>query len=153
VRLFRLCSPRETADTVFDIDFERLFRDGRRALLFDLDNTLRRRWGAELFPGVESLLARLGRSGFRVGILTNRRRIERDPLLEALAKEFPTAVHARKPRRGAFLSLLDRLGAAPAEAVMIGDRRLTDVLGANRLGIYTVRIAHPERTRLTSRHQ
>jgi len=33
-----------------------------------------------------------------------------------------------------------RLGESPARAVMIGDRRLTDILGANRSGIYSIRV-------------
>lgn len=141
--ILRLLRPSETVDTVFDIDFERLLQVGRRAILFDLDNTLRKRWGPELFPGVEALLTGLRRSGFAVGILTNRRQVRRDPLLGTLARTFETEVHARKPRRGAFLALLGRLQASPAEAVMVGDRRLTDVLGANRLTIYTILVVHP----------
>jgi len=35
---------------------------------------------------------------------------------------------------------LDKLDALPKEAVMVGDRIFTDIFGANRLGIYSIRI-------------
>jgi HAD superfamily phosphatase (TIGR01668 family) len=147
LRVSRLLKPRETAATVFDVDYKALSANGKRALLFDLDNTLRRRWAPRLFPGAKELLRRLEQEGFAVGILTNRKRIGRDRLLYSLAKQMTVVHHAGKPRRKGFLELLGKLGASVEDAAMVGDRRLTDVLGGNRLGIHTVRVTHPQLSR------
>ena len=78
--------------------------------------------------------------GFKIGILTNRRIGTNDPVIHSLGEKYPVVIRAGKPRRRGFRELLTRLGVSPSEAVMVGDRRLTDVAGANRLGIYSIRI-------------
>lgn len=138
MNLIRLLKPREVVETVFDIDYARLRASGKRAVLFDLDNTLRRKWSETLFPDVEGLLARLREMGFRTGIITNRKYVARDPLVHELARRMAVLCRAGKPRRRGYLALLSRLDVLQHEAVMVGDRRLTDVLGANRLGLHTI---------------
>jgi FMN phosphatase YigB (HAD superfamily) len=44
----------------------------------------------------------------------------------------------RKPDARIFQLALDHFGVRPAEAVMIGDTLEADILGANRLGIYSI---------------
>lgn len=137
MRLFR---PRELASSIFGIDFARLYREGKRVVLFDLDNTLGRRWPKRLDPDVVRLLENLKRMGFQVGILTNRRKSNGDQVIEHLAQDYPLLHRAGKPSKKGFLQLLKEFDALPREAVMVGDRLLTDVFGANRLEIYSVRI-------------
>jgi len=136
----RLLRAAETVETIFDVDYERLRAAGKRVLLFDLDNTLGRR-GMDHLPQriLEFLLSLRGR-GFTVGILTNRRRNAESPAVHTLREHFPVVHAAGKPGQRGFLRLLDEVDGTPDGAVMIGDRRLTDVLGANRLGIRSVRI-------------
>ena len=136
VRLFR---PNETADSVFAIDYDRLWNAGKRALIFDLDKTLTPWQGETLSPAAKALLDSLTEKGFRIAILSNRNRggSNKDFLTDV---PFPVVRNAGKPRSRAFCMLLDQLKAPATEAVMIGDRWLTDVLGANRLGIHSVRV-------------
>jgi len=136
----KLLRPSETAESILDIDYERLYRLGKRGILFDLDNTLGGRRPARLAPEVIALLAKLTKMGFRVGILTNRRFGTKDAVIVELAKSYPLRYRAGKPRKKGFLDILAQLGVSPERAVMIGDRLFTDVLGANRLGIYSIRI-------------
>jgi len=132
--------PREVVASVFDIDFARLYREGKRVVLFDLDNTLGRRWPKQLDPNVVRFLENLERTGFQVGVLTNRRQTNGDQVIEHLARNYSLLHRAGKPGKHGFLQLLKELDASPREAVMVGDRILTDIFGANRLGIYSVRI-------------
>jgi len=136
----RLLRATETAETIFDIDYDTLHAAGKRVLLFDLDNTLGRRGIEHLPERILGFLLSLRQRGFRVGVLTNRRRNAEDPVVHALREHVPVVHAAGKPARRGFLDLLDVLGAMPADAVMVGDRRLTDILGANRLGIHSVRV-------------
>ena len=130
----------ETAATIYDVDYDRLRAAGKRVLLFDLDNTLGKR-GTECLPErIVSFLEQLSGRGFAVGVLTNRRRNADDPAVRDLRGLVPVVHAAGKPARRGFLELLALLDGRPADAVMIGDRRLTDVLGANRLGIHSIRV-------------
>ncbi|MCK5586684.1 HAD hydrolase-like protein [Candidatus Bipolaricaulota bacterium] len=130
----RLC-PTETVETIFDIDFEKLHTLGKQALLFDFDNTLAEK-GSPTMPSVSNaLLEDLATIGFRIGILTNRRR--RRMIADVL---FPIIYHACKPRRAGYLAMLETLSSSPEHGVMIGNRYITDVMGGNRLGIYTMRV-------------
>jgi len=136
----RLLRPTETAATIFDVDYDRLLAAGKRTLLFDLDNTLGRRGMQHLPSRILGFLEALRWRGFAVGVLTNRRRNAEGPAVHTLRERVPVVHAAGKPSRRGFLELLERLGGSPGDAVMIGDRRLTDVLGANRLGIHSIRI-------------
>ena len=136
----KLLRPDERASSIFAIDYKRLYRDGKRALLFDLDNTLGGRRPRRLEPEVYALLEDLTALGFRVGILTNRRWGTGDPVIVELGRKYPLRVRAGKPRKGGFKEILSQLEIPYERAVMIGDRLFTDVFGANRLGIYSIRI-------------
>jgi HAD superfamily phosphatase (TIGR01668 family) len=136
----RLLRATETTSTIFDVDYDRLHAVGKRVLLFDLDNTLGRRGMERLPERILGFLLSLRERGFRVGVLTNRRRNAEDPAVRTLREHVPVVHAAGKPARRGFLDLLGALGATPEAAVMIGDRRLTDVLGANRLGIHSIRV-------------
>jgi len=50
----------------------------------------------------------------------------------------PAISKAIKPRRGAFRIACDSLGVTPGETAVVGDQVFTDVLGGNRLGVYTI---------------
>lgn len=134
--------PQASVATVFDIDFEYLWREGKRALIFDLDQTLGVRRSAKLHPQVYRLLNSLQERGFAVAILTNRRfRIKSDRVIAELAQNYPLIHTAGKPSKQGFLTLMAKIDATPADTVMIGDRLFTDIWGANRLGIYSIRIS------------
>ncbi|MFC2108552.1 YqeG family HAD IIIA-type phosphatase [Candidatus Bipolaricaulota bacterium] len=133
--MIRILRPTETVEAIFDIDFERLRILGKQALLFDFDKTLAAR-GSPIMPSVSNaLLANLATTGFRIGILTNRR-----PRRTIADVSYPIIYRARKPRRAGCLAMLETLSSSPEQAVMIGDRYITDVLGGNRLGIHTIRV-------------
>jgi HAD superfamily phosphatase (TIGR01668 family) len=136
----RLLRPDEKASSIFAIDYERLYRAGKRAILFDLDKTLGGHRPRRLEPEVYALLKDLATLEFRVGILTNRRQVKDDPVIEMLARRYPLLHTARKPAKRGFLTLLAELDIPKERAVMIGDRLITDIFGANRLGIYSIRI-------------
>jgi len=135
-----LLRPCEKVSSILEIDYERLYRLGKRGILFDLDNTLGGRRPAKLAPEVTTLLDKLTKMGFGIGILTNRRIGTKDAVIVELAKSYPLRCRSGKPRKKGFLDILAQMDLPAERAVMIGDRLFTDVLGANRLGIYSIRI-------------
>jgi len=136
--LFEKFFPDERVCTVNDVNYRELIQSGIKAVLFDLDNTIAK-WGDEDLPEeVVDLFNRLTDMGLKVGILSNSRRNKVDSLLADLP--FPHVFNANKPGKKGFRSLLAELDVEPESAAMIGDQLLTDVLGANRMNMYTIRV-------------
>ncbi|MFW6005868.1 MAG: YqeG family HAD IIIA-type phosphatase [Candidatus Bipolaricaulota bacterium] len=130
--------PDERATTVEDVDYRKLIDSGIKAVIFDLDNTIAR-WGDDsLAEEIIELFERLTSLGLKLGILSNSRRDTIENFIVDLP--FPHLFNANKPSVKGFKSMLGDLGVSPEEAAMIGDQLFTDVLGANRLDMYTVRV-------------
>lgn len=135
----------EVVGSVHEIDFVRLLAAGKSALLFDLDETLCRRATTHLAKELVQFLAGLQSKGFKLGVLTNRRRNASDPIINSLREIVPVVTAAGKPSRAGYREMLGLLSARPEEAVMIGDRMVTDILGANLMGIHSIRVSKKKR--------
>lgn len=121
---------------VTDIDLDRLYADGIRGLIFDLDSTLLAPRSGELSEDVEKWLKH-ARSLFKVAIVSNN---DKDAYIDRVRAllDMPTIGRAAKPRRRGFRQALAILGLQPSEVAVIGDRPLTDILGGLRAGMKTV---------------
>ena len=133
--------PTQVVDSVLDLPLSQLFATGKRVLIFDLDHTLCRRGTKTLDPKLGKFIEDIQATGFRVGILTNRRHNANDPIVHALRKRIPVIAAAGKPSRRGFIRMLEQLDSTPAKTVMIGDKLWTDILGANRMGIHSIRVS------------
>lgn len=108
--------------------------------LYQADATTRTR----PYPGVPSVLAELAGAGAALAVCTNKPEQATRAVLDGLglARFFAVvlggdSLAARKPDPAPLLAALDRLGAAPAAAAMVGDHR-NDVLAAERAGVAAV---------------
>lgn len=136
--MLELLCPDECVDTVLDIDLDGLYQLGIRALILDVDNTLLG-WGTdEITPEVRDWVVRALQRGFKVCIASNgtRERVRR------IASELgvPAISKAIKPRKRPFRRAMQILGVSAAETAVVGDQIFTDVLGGNRMDLYTILI-------------
>jgi uncharacterized protein len=132
----RWLRPASRADSIYDIDLPALCARGIRGVILDLDNTIVP-WGArqappELLAWVTSARAH----GLRLCIVSNNRGPRVDHLAGALG--LPAVTSALKPRRAALRRALAVMGTLPARTALVGDQVFTDILGGNRLGLYTI---------------
>lgn len=136
-RFISLCWPDRTADSVAEVDTCELRELGIEALLVDLDNTLVPWHGYEVPDSVLEWLRRAEGQGMKICIVSNTRYPGR---LRRLAEKLqvPFVKGRLKPRKSAFRPALELLGVAPERAAVIGDQVFTDILGGNRLGLYTI---------------
>jgi len=129
--------PHWTAPGVPDIDCARLAAHGIRGVMLDLDNTLAPWRSPAIFPGVAAWIAQAKACGLRACIVTNAGSAARvRPIADSLA--IPWVTRALKPLAGGYRRGMALLGTAPDSTAMIGDMLLTDIIGANRLGLFTV---------------
>jgi HAD superfamily phosphatase (TIGR01668 family) len=140
-----LC-PDQMAASVLDINLGHLRAKGIRGLIVDLDNTLLGWDAVDIAPQTREWVMRTRRDGFRLCIASNGlnarvRTIANDLGVLAIAK-------ASKPRKRPFRRALQLLGVTAAQAAVVGDQLFTDVLGGNRLGLYTILITPISRKEL-----
>lgn len=130
-----------------EIDFSQVFNETRRYLCLDLDNTLLPQTGEAISQLVIDKLQELQDSGKVEGIclISNvilpgprLRRLHRLAQRLSIKHVVPGFFWNRKPKGAPFLKALKLLNAKAEETVMIGDQIFSDVLGGNRLGMFTI---------------
>jgi HAD superfamily phosphatase (TIGR01668 family) len=139
----RWLEPDRTIPSPFDLDVSALLASGKRAILFDLDNTLEPGRPSRFSARTADFLRGLVDRGLRVGVLSNRRLVSEEARRGLRVDGVPVVFRAGKPRRRGFLHLLQKLDVRAGEAVFVGDRLWTDVLGARRAGITSIRTRFP----------
>jgi len=136
----RWLRPSQLAEKVWQIDLGRLWEQGVRGLILDLDNTLVPWNQEEVAPEVAAWVEAATARGLRACVVSNALRGAR---VQRVAERLGLAwvVRAGKPLPRAFRRGLKVLGTAPRQTCAIGDQVFTDMLGANWLGLVTVLVA------------
>lgn len=135
----RLCPDLRVA-SIYEIDLEKLWARGIRGVLFDLDNTLIEWDNNHPAPEMMKWIREVRKRGFQVCLLSNNS-VDRVQEI-ALRLEVPFFAPARKPFLRVFRQALGSMGLSPEATAMVGDQMFTDILGGNRLGMYTIWV-HP----------
>lgn len=137
--IFRLFQPKKIYHSVFEISLEDFRQAGIRGIIIDLDNTLTEWQNPKLPQDAVAWLEKVMRAGLRICFVSNNsiRRVE-----EVAARlGLPFIAHAQKPRRKSFRHALAIMNTYPEETAVIGDQIFTDILGGNRLGLYTILVS------------
>lgn len=136
MRLKHLIRPTWMVNSPYNLEAEDLLRQGIRGMIVDLDNTLLAWNQAEGTPQLSQWVKMMNQAGISCFILSNNypERVKRvaDPL------ELPFKANALKPLTYNFKKALKALGLRKEEVVVIGDQIMTDVIGANRLGLSVI---------------
>lgn len=129
--------PRAVAARIEHVSPRLLLQRGVRGLILDLDNTLVPWNTTRVSPAVHEWLAEARAAGLKLCIISNSagdRRVE----FVGRTLGIPFVSKAVKPSRRAFRSALARMGLEPSQVAVAGDQLFTDVLGGNRLGLFTI---------------
>ncbi|MCD8299612.1 MAG: YqeG family HAD IIIA-type phosphatase [Clostridiales bacterium] len=137
--MFRNLYPDIYVDSAYGIDYESLYADGYRGLIFDIDNTLVHH-GAPADERAKALFNRLKNIGFKCCLISNND--------EARVKMFNDSVHvtytckAHKPRPEGYLKAMELMGTDKETTIFIGDQIFTDIWGANNAGIPSIMVKY-----------
>ncbi|TAM74623.1 HAD family hydrolase [bacterium] len=107
---------------------------------------------SRLLPGALDALEELSLR-YRLGVIANYDSFIRDVLRDAHALRFfsdlviSSEVQVVKPAPAIFTAALERAGIEAAEAAMVGDRPDNDVVTPKAMGMRTVRVLRPYRSR------
>lgn len=131
-----LLCPNVYLESIYELDLNKLKQKGISGIITDLDNTLIAWNDNTVYPKLDEWFRMLKEENFKVCIVSNNSRGRVKIFSDML--DIPAIPKAVKPRRKAFRSALDKMGLKPNEAAVVGDQLFTDVLGGNRLGLFTV---------------
>lgn len=130
-------------DSTYEIDFDKLYREGYRGIIFDIDNTLVPH-GAPADQRARSLFAHLKELGFSCCLLSNNK----EPRVKMFNDEVQVQYifKAGKPKRFGYEDAMRLMGTDKGNTLFVGDQIFTDVYGANRTGIRTILVKpiHPK---------
>jgi len=122
---------------IYDINYDVLKKKGIKCLLFDLDNTLVPVKTDIPTKKVKELFAYLEKD-FKVIIVSNSNKKRLIPFKEGLNVDVAASSH--KPFKKKYLKIMKLYKFKEYEIAAIGDQLLTDILGANRVGITSILI-------------
>lgn len=134
--MLEILQPRLFVDNIYGIDDEHLWGLGIRGIIFDLDNTILP-WKSKSLPAETTRwMAKLKDRGFKLCIVSNGmpRRVHK--IIRPL--DIPTVPIAVKPTRRAFLLAMATMETTTRETAVVGDQVFTDILGGNRLSLFTI---------------
>lgn len=135
--------PDDYVDSAYAIDYEKLYQEGYRGLVFDIDNTLVPH-GQPADPQAVRLFQRLREIGFRSCFLSNNKRERVESFNHPIGETFIENAH--KPSAANYHRAMECLGTDTNNTLFIGDQIFTDIYGAKRAGIRNILVKpiHPK---------
>ena len=141
--MFNKFFPDEYMASTYVISFEKLFEEGYRGVIFDIDNTLVPH-GAPADERAKKLFARLGKIGFQSCLLSNNQ----EPRVKMFNQDIQTnyIYNAHKPSTKNYVKAMEKMGTNKENTLFVGDQLFTDVWGAKRAGIRNILVKpiHPK---------
>jgi len=121
---------------IYEINFQELKSQGIKCIMFDLDSTVMVSKSASFLPKTIEWFNSF-MNDFEVAIISNN---TKESYIENASKIAPCRVigKAKKPDTKVMKAYLDSINVKPSEAVMVGDRPLTDILAGKWLGCKTI---------------
>lgn len=130
--------PKMQVKSVFDLEYRFFKENNIKVIIFDIDNTLVPH-GKPSTPEVKRFIEGLLEKGLTVCLLSNncKKRVEifnHDLKLFAIYR-------GMKPLSKYFKIILRKYNAMPQETAIIGDQLLSDILGGNLMGMFTILVS------------
>ena len=141
--MFEMFFPDRYVASTYVIDFEQLYEEGYRGLIFDIDNTLVPH-GAPADKRATALFDRLKSIGFRCCLISNNQ----EPRVKMFNQDIGVdyVYNAHKPSTKNYVKAMEIMGTDKENSLFIGDQLFTDVWGAKRAGIRNILVKpiHPK---------
>lgn len=126
--------PDEYVHSTYGIDFEKLYEEGYRGIIFDIDNTLVPH-GAPADERAVKFFAQLKEIGFSYVLLSNNKEARVKIFNENIGAKY--IFKAAKPMPKNYRKAMELMGCDSNNTIFVGDQIFTDVMGANIAGIRT----------------
>lgn len=128
--------PKDYVESAYSIDFEELWKEGYRGVIFDVDNTLVPH-GAPADERAIRFFQWLHELGYQVTLLSNNK----EPRVQKFSEQVVWASYiykAGKPKPDNYRRAMETMGTTKESTLFVGDQIFTDIWGANLAGIRSV---------------
>ena len=133
--MFERFFPDKYLDSAYVVNYEKLYQEGYRGILFDIDNTLVPH-GAPADERAIQLFKELRDIGFSCCLVSNNKKKRVAPFASLVGAEYIEL--AAKPSRRGYERAMELLGTNPGNTVFIGDQLFTDIWGAKNAGLRNI---------------
>lgn len=120
--------------SIYDIDYEKLKKMGKKYIFFDVDNTLISYLENKPTKENKKLFSKLKKMGFTCFLFSNSPSKRIKPFIDELGIE--AYINSSKPLKKNYKKVLKKYNKD--ECVFIGDQIMTDVIGAKRNGLFVI---------------
>ncbi|HEY3426384.1 MAG TPA: YqeG family HAD IIIA-type phosphatase [Negativicutes bacterium] len=134
--MYNLLCPRVRVNSLYEIKLDVLQQNGIRGIIFDLDNTIIPWDSPSMQPEVMQWLEGVLAQGFKICLVSNNMGQRVQDIAAVLA--VPFVARAYKPAKNGFRQAVKIMSLAAHEVAVVGDQLFTDMLGGNRLGLFTI---------------
>lgn len=128
--------PTFAVEAVYDLTPESLRRNGIRAVLVDLDNTLIAWNNPDGTPELRAWLDEMTTADIPVVVVSNNKHARVKRAVEKFGVDFVS--RAMKPFTKGINQAIERYGFNRDEVVMVGDQLMTDIRASHRAGIRSI---------------
>lgn len=128
--------PDKYQKSIYTINYKKLKREGFKCIIFDLDNTLVPTTENDANKRLKNLINEIKILGFKVIIMSNCPKSRVAPFQKSLMVD--ACALAFKPRKDKYEKILKLYNLKEKEVCSIGDGLVTDVYGANNVGITSI---------------
>ena len=134
--MFQCFYPGKIEDSTYVIPYENWKKMGIQGIIYDIDNTLVPH-GAPADERAIKLFEHLKELGLKTCLLSNNR----EPRVKSFADQVksPYIYKGGKPGAKGYKKAMGIMGTDIKTTLVVGDQLFTDILGAHRLGLQTVR--------------
>jgi uncharacterized protein len=134
--MIQLFKPDKYYPSFFDIDLDKLKKEGITLIACDLDNTLIPHDVMVADDKVKARIKEIQDKGFIFVIISNNQ-LKR---VKAFSEELniPYYHNSRKPLKKNYAKILKDYNIDPKKVVLVGDQIMTDIFGANRMKLNSI---------------
>ena len=128
--------PNKYMKSVKEITIDFLKQNNINALILDVDNTILD-FDRKLPDGVKEWCEDLKKQDIKFCIVSNTNKVDK---VKFAANELniPYFYFAKKPMKSGFKKAVKLLGESPENVASVGDQIFTDVIGANRMKMFSI---------------
>jgi HAD superfamily phosphatase (TIGR01668 family) len=129
----------QKANSVYEIEYNKLYLDGCRLAVFDVDDTIGEHKG-EITQKTKNLFEKLSNGGWKLVLFSNCTQERRSQLINYF-KNLNVEIYEKggKPNPKGFIEICKENNVGPDKSVMIGEKLSTDIYGSYLAG-YMYRI-------------
>lgn len=134
--MLRKFYPTTYIQSIFELDIELMIQEGKKGIIFDIDNTLVPYDSIEPTPEIIDFFTQIKKRGFAITLVSNN---TEDRVMKFNEKLKVFALHkSRKPSTKSIQKALELMALKKEEVVIVGDQIFTDIYGGNRAGVQTI---------------